>query len=163
MENSLAQELPGPSVSTPSTQSTTQSTEQQWSGLTTDSIKSIKTLRQDSSSMKKESVVWRNAIQRYYDELRRGGIKGPAIDKDLWNIKSPVDLLEQVKDLEPPDLQASRTWLGALHRLEPILLSLNDFASATAWALGMNGKVAGVLWGSIRLILNVSEFSILGA
>jgi hypothetical protein len=106
-----------------------------------------------------KSLIWQNAIQRYYDELRRGGIKGPAIDKDLWNIKSPIDLLEEVKNLEPPDSRASRAWLGSLHRLKPILLGLNDFASVTAWALGMNGKVAAVVWGSIRLILNVSKAS----
>jgi hypothetical protein len=66
-----------------------------------------------------------------------------------------MDLLEEVKNLEPPDSRASRVWLGSLRRLEPILLGLNDFASVTAWALGMNGKVAVVVWGSIRLILNV--------
>ena len=108
------------------------------------------------SSSKDDSLIWQNAIQRYYDELRRGGIKGPAIDKDIWNIRSPIDLLEEVKKLEPPDARASMAWLGSLRRLEPILLSLNDFASAAAWALGMNGKVAAVVWGSIRLIWNVS-------
>jgi hypothetical protein len=137
--------------------------EQPISGLTTGSIKSITPVRQDSSFPKEESVIWQNAIQRYYDELRRGGIKGPAIDKDLWNIKSPMDLLEQVRNLEPPDSRASRAWLGSLRRLEPILLGLNDFASVTAWALGMNGRVAAVVWGSIRLILNVSEHSVVGA
>jgi len=108
-------------------------------------------------SSREGSLIWQNVIQRYYDELRRGYIKGPAIDKDLWNIKSPVDLLDQVKNLEPPDSRASRAWLGSLGRLEPILLSLNDFASVTAWALGMNGRVAAVVWGSLRLILNVSK------
>ncbi len=110
-------------------------------------------------SSKEESLIWQNAIQRYYDELIRGGFKGPAIDKDLWNVKGPMDLLEEVKNLEPPDSRASRAWLGSLRRLEPILLGLNDFASVTAWALGMNGKVAAVVWGSIRLILNVSKAS----
>ena len=110
-------------------------------------------------SSREGSLIWQNVIQRYYDELRRGYIKGPAIDKDLWNIKSPVDLLDQVKNLEPPDSRASRAWLGSLGRLEPILLSLNDFASVTAWALGMNGRVAAVVWGSLRLILNVSKAS----
>lgn len=118
---------------------------------------STKQRSNSSSSSKEESLIWQNAIQRYYDELRRGGIKGPAIDKDIWNIENPMDLLEEVKKLEPPDARASTAWLGSLRRLEPILLSLNDFASATAWALGMNGKVAAVVWGSIRLILNVSK------
>jgi hypothetical protein len=135
------------------------STERPISGPTTGYIKSTTPVRQDSPFSKDESVIWQNAIQRYYDELRRGGIKGPAIDKNLWNIKGPMELLEQVRNLEPPDSRASRTWLGSLRRLEPILLGLNDFASVTAWALGMDGKVAAVVWGSIRLILNVSEYS----
>lgn len=73
------------------------------------------------SSSKEESLIWRNAIQRYYDELRSGGIKGPAIDKNIWNIKSPMDLLEEVKNLESPDSRASRAWLGSLRRLEPCI------------------------------------------
>jgi hypothetical protein len=35
------------------------------------------------------------------------------------------------------------------------VLGLNDFVALTAWSLGMNGKVAAVLWGSIRLIIKV--------
>lgn len=113
-------------------------------------------LQENSTQEKAESAIWRAAIQRYYDELKKGGIKGPAIEKNLWNIENPVNLLEQVRDLEPPDSRTSRAWLGSLSRLEPILLGLNDFASITAWALGMNGRVAAIVWGSIRLILNVS-------
>ena len=103
-----------------------------------------------------KSQTWQNAIQRYYDELRKGGYKGPAIDKDLWSIKSPGDLLEQIRETESINAQRSRAWMGSFGRLEPILLGLNDFVVVTAWALGMNGKVAAVVWGSIRLILNVS-------
>lgn len=122
------------------------------------SVGSTTPVSQDSFLSKGDSVIWQNAIQRYYDELRRGGIKGPAIDKDLWNIRSPMELLEQIRNLEPLDSGISRTWLGSIRRLEHILLALNDFASATAWALGMDGKVAAVVWGSIRLILNVSKY-----
>lgn len=110
-----------------------------------------------SDATKPDSQMWQNAIYRYYDELKKGGIKGPAIDKDLWNIKSPIDLLDQIRALEPSDARTSKAWLGSLRRLETILLSLNDFASVTAWALGMNGKVAAVFLGSIRLLLNVSS------
>ena len=109
--------------------------------------KSTKQRPDSPFSSQEESLIWRNAIERYYEELGRGGIKGPAIDKDLWSIKSPMDLLEEVKNLEPADSRASGAWLGSLHRLEPILLSLNDFVSVTAWALGMNGKVAAVVLG----------------
>lgn len=120
-------------------------------------------MSQTASLSKEDSPIWQNAIQRYYDELRRGGIKRAAIEKDLWNIKRPMDLLEQVKKLEPLDPGASRTWFGSMGRLEHILLGLNDFASATAWAFGMDSRVAAVVWGSIRLMLSVSEWPDLGA
>ena len=55
----------------------------------------------------------------------------------------------------PADAQLAGTWVNIMKRLEPILLSLNDFAAVVAWALGMNGKVAAIIWGSIRLILKV--------
>ncbi len=56
-------------------------------------------LQQQSVSdlAKEESQIWHDAVQRYYDELKKGGIKGPAIDKNLWNIKSHVDLLEEIR------------------------------------------------------------------
>ncbi|KAH0545465.1 hypothetical protein FGG08_000466 [Glutinoglossum americanum] len=108
-------------------------------------------------SSTKHSQIWQNAIQRYYDELGKGGIRGPAIEKDLWGIKSPVELLDQIKDLEPSDSRSSGAWVGSLRRLETVLLSLNDFAAVTAWALGMNGRVGAVVWGSIRLILNLAK------
>lgn len=111
------------------------------------------TQQSPSPKSKGDSEIWKNAIRKYYDELEKGGIKGSAIDKDLWNIKSPQDLLDQIRALEPPN---ARGWLGSVRRLETVLLSLNDFAAVAAFALGMNGKVAAVVWGSIRLILNVS-------
>lgn len=111
--------------------------------------------------LKNGSQIWLSAIQKYYDELEKGGFKGPAIDKDLWNIESPMELLDQIRALEPSGLGASGTWLGSLPRLESVLLSLNDFMAVIAWALGMNGRVAAVVWGSIRLILKVSSVDLL--
>ena len=104
-----------------------------------------------------DNQIWQNAIQQYYSELRKGGIKGPSIDRDLWKIETPSDLLEEIRTIEPPDSKISRIWIGSLRRLEPVLLGLNDFTAVTAWALGMNGRVAAVIWGSIRLLLNVSD------
>lgn len=54
-----------------------------------------------------------------------------------------MDLLDQIKALEPSNSLVSRTWFGSLtlRQLETVLLSLNDFTVVTAWALGMNGKV----------------------
>lgn len=105
-----------------------------------------------SQAPHKDSQIWQNALQRYYEELRKGGYKGQAIDKDLWNIKNPGELLDQIKSLP-----SSGRWMDDLNTLEKILLSLSDFAAVTAWALGMNGRVAAVIWGSIRLLLNVGH------
>jgi len=103
----------------------------------------------------KDSQIWQIAIQRYYEELRKGGYKGQAIDKDLWNIKNPVELLDQIKSLP-----SSGRWVDDLSSLERILLSLSDFAAVTALALGMNGRVAALIWGSIRLLLKVGHSAI---
>ena len=75
-----------------------------------------------------------------------------AIDKDLWNIKNPVELLDQIKSLP-----SSGRWMEDLNTLEKILLSLSDFAAATAWALGMNGRGCSSDMGSIRLLMNVGH------
>ena len=102
-----------------------------------------------------DSKIWQAAVQKYYNELAKGGLKGANIDKDLWKIKSPLELLDEIRALQPQSMGLSRAWMGSLQRLEPILLSLNDFVMVTAWALGMNGRVSAVMWGSIRIILNV--------
>lgn len=115
---------------------------------------------QRSDVPQEDSQIWRQAIRKYYSELEKGGIKGPALDKDLWNINTPMDLINQIKALESSQSLVSRSWFGSLKlssRLETVLLSLNDFAAVTAWALGMNGKVATLVWGSIRLILKLAQ------
>lgn len=115
---------------------------------------------QRSEVPQEDSQIWRQAIRKYYSELEKGGIKGPALDKDLWNINTPIDLINQIKALESSQSLVSRSWFGSLKlssRLETVLLSLNDFAAVTAWALGMNGKVATLVWGSIRLILKLAQ------
>lgn len=115
---------------------------------------------QKSEVPQEDSQIWRQAIRKYYSELEKGGIKGPALDKDLWNINTPMDLINQIKALESSQSLVSRSWFGSLKlssRLETVLLSLNDFAAVTAWALGMNGKVATLVWGSIRLILKLAQ------
>lgn len=109
---------------------------------------------QDSDSWQaphRHSKIWQNAIQRYYEELKKGGYKGKAIDKDIWNVKDPVVLLDQIKSLP-----SSEPWMDDLKKL---LLSLSDFAAVTAYALGMNGRVAAVIWGSIRLLLSVGHYA----
>lgn len=92
--------------------------------------------------------IWQTAIDRYYDELAKSGVPVSTIDKDIWNIEGPDQVVKQVKSLAA--VQAIQN-----SKLESILHSLNDFVMLTAWAVGMNGKVAAVLWGSIRLIIKV--------
>lgn len=103
-----------------------------------------------SKSPEQDHKIWKAALQRYYDELANGGYKGHAIDKDLWDIKDPEELLNQMKALP-----ASGRGPDDLNVLKKVLLGLSDFAAVAAWALGMNGRVAAVIWGSIRLLLVV--------
>lgn len=115
---------------------------------------------QRSEVPQEDSQIWTQAIRKYCSELEKGGIRGSALDKELWNINSPVDLMNQIKALESSETLISRSWFGSLKlssRLETVLISLNDFAAVTAWALGMNGKVATLVWGSIRLILKLAQ------
>ncbi|KAJ5943339.1 Tetratricopeptide-like helical [Penicillium verrucosum] len=99
-----------------------------------------------------KSPIWQAAIDRYYEELRKGGVKRPTIDRDVWSIHSPDDLIQQINDFAP-----ANSMVGTLRRLEPILLSLNDFAAVVTLALGMQGQVAALIWGSMRLILKVEK------
>ncbi len=101
------------------------------------------------------SPIWQAVIERYYSELAKGGIKAATIDKEVWNIQRPDELIAQIGGLSPVQGIQSNVWSKVLSRLQPVLLGLNDFAALTAWVMGMNGKVAAVLWGSIRLIIRV--------
>ena len=79
--------------------------------------------------------------KKYYNELAKGGLKGAKIDNDLWKISSPIELLDDIKALQPQNMGFSRAWVGALQRLEPILLSLNDFVMVTAWASSLASTI----------------------
>ncbi|KAE9371884.1 hypothetical protein N431DRAFT_508825 [Stipitochalara longipes BDJ] len=101
-----------------------------------------------SQSTGQDSKIWKAALQRYYDELANGGYKGHPIDKDLWDIEDPEELLNQIRTLP-----ASERAPEDLNALKKVLLGLSDFTAVAALALGMNGRVAAVIWGSIRLLL----------
>lgn len=118
-------------------------------------FKALSSLQGNCKDEHHTSSIWQAAIDRYYAELRRGGVKGPAIDHDLWSIHSPADLLQQINGLTPADSRTTGSWMRSLRRLEPILLSINDFVAVMTLSLGMNGQVAAVIWGSIRLIMRV--------
>ncbi|KAI0387825.1 tpr repeat-containing protein [Hypomontagnella monticulosa] len=114
----------------------------------------VSTLEESGSSTNK---IWQAALAKYYSELRKGGIKSLLIDRDLWDIDGPDDLLAQIQALAPPDETNSKNWATVLNQLRPILLGLNDFAAIITWAFGMDGKVAAVIWGSIRLIIRFAQ------
>ena len=102
--------------------------------------------------------IWQAAIDQYYKQLEEGGMKRtPTIDKDLWEIESPNILIDEIQEMVPQESQISKVWTTVLPKLEPVLLGLNDFAAVIAWSLGMNGRVAALLWGSMRLILKVNR------
>ena len=111
--------------------------------------------RSPKSPSSPRSAIWKAALDKYYGELAKGGIKASAIDKDLWNIQSPDELISQISTLEPVQSLQSSIWTKSLSQLQPVLLSLSNFAALSAWVLGLDGKVAAVLWGSIRLIIKV--------
>ncbi|CAH0040349.1 unnamed protein product, partial [Clonostachys rhizophaga] len=101
--------------------------------------------------------IWKNAMKKYYDELRKGGIEPSVIDKYLWKIQNLEDLFNQPESLfEVQDSQPSSLVQG-LTQLRPTLLALNHFLGATSWIMGTNAKFAAVLWGSFRLILKYAE------
>lgn len=103
------------------------------------------------------SPIWKTALERYFAETRKGGIKDAAIENHLWTVQTPEDLLNGIEAIVPPNTEPSISWARALKELKPVLLGLSDFAAIIAWAFGMDGKVAVLLWGSIRLILMVCK------
>ncbi|KAI0539986.1 hypothetical protein GGR58DRAFT_194652 [Xylaria digitata] len=110
-----------------------------------------------SPSQRTSSSVWQAALDKYYHELRKGGVKDSLIDKDLWNVETPEDLLVQIEALAPLEERGLKIWLNTLGQLQPILLGLNDFAGLVAWSFGLDGKVAALIWGSIRLMIKFAR------
>jgi hypothetical protein len=102
--------------------------------------------------MAKSGQIWQNAIQRYYEELKNEGYKGKAIGKDIWKVRDLVGLLDQIKSLP-----SSKPWMDDLEKL---LLTSFDFTMVTELALRMNSRVPAVIWGSIRLLLNVGHYAV---
>ncbi|KAK0616614.1 tpr repeat-containing protein [Immersiella caudata] len=99
-----------------------------------------------------QSPIWQAALNKCYAELEKGGMKVVTIDKEIWSIQSLSELLTQIEGLENAQGPGSPAWTKTLSQLQPVLYGLSDFAALTAWVIGMNGKVAAVLWSSIRLL-----------
>ena len=67
---------------------------------------------------------------------------------------SVEELLTETKALEPV-VSRNATISKAFNRLEPILSHINDFAAVIAVCSGADAKAAGLVWGSLRVILTV--------
>jgi hypothetical protein len=72
----------------------------------------------------------------------------------LDDIVSVEELLSQTRALQPPAPVGSKI-ATSLSRLEPILSHINDFAAVIAVYSGADAKAAGLVWGSLRVILTV--------
>lgn len=91
------------------------------------------------------SPIWKTAIELYFEEMRKGGTNDPTIDTILWSVNGRSDLLQHVKALVQNSPRAPGTWVESVHRLRPILLSLNDFTAVIAWSLGLNYRLAAII------------------
>jgi hypothetical protein len=78
----------------------------------------------------------------------------------LDDVVSVEELLSQTRALQPPAPRGSKI-ATSLSRLEPILSHINDFAAVIAVCSGADAKAAGLVWGSLRVILTVWIFLIL--
>lgn len=86
-------------------------------------------------------------MQEYRSELRGG-------NDIVLEAESLEQLLTQAKSFETPFFRNSNQ-SSPLNRLEPIFSYFNDFAAVMAVCFGADAKVAGVVWGSIQIILTV--------
>ena len=56
------------------------------------------------------SPIWEAALKKYYSELAKGGMNTAMIDKQVWDIRSPEDLLKQIEGLGNAIEPQSPTW-----------------------------------------------------
>ncbi|KAL2760183.1 hypothetical protein ACRALDRAFT_1059936, partial [Sodiomyces alcalophilus JCM 7366] len=69
-------------------------------------------------------------LDQYYRELAKGGVKASSINKELWGIQSPNELVAQIAALEH---------VRSMGQLQPVLFGLSDFfAALSAWALALD-------------------------
>lgn len=93
-------------------------------------------------------------LDKYNEELARGGIKRPTIDKDLSDIESPAQLLVQISGFDFPD---RGVFEACARRLKSSLSVLDDFCSLVEAVLRVNSEISTIVWGSIKLIFKVSD------
>lgn len=102
------------------------------------------------------SPVWQSALDRYYREVQKGGMKESAFGKDFWDLTSPEALIEQITAVPPEETLKNASQASWLMQLKPVLLGFNDFIAIVSLSLGMDGRAAALLWGSIRMIIKVT-------
>lgn len=103
--------------------------------------------RSNSPLQDYRSPLLTKALQKYRSELRGG-------DNIVLEAESLEQLLTHAKSFETSFLRNSNQ-SSPLNRLESIFSYFNDFAAVMAVCFGADAKVAGVFWGSIRIILTV--------
>lgn len=88
------------------------------------------------------------ALTRFRSEL---------LDEDgsVLEVESVEAILNLARALDPGTSSNSKMY-RSLHRLELILLQINDFCATVALCCGADIKSTGLLWGSLRVILAVS-------
>ncbi|KAK3381006.1 tpr repeat-containing protein [Podospora didyma] len=96
------------------------------------------------SSPKKErqsptSPIWQATIDKYYSELARSC----NIQSSDELVAAINEIISQIEVLHPESVRPN-TWTELL----PILLGINDLVTIVIWRMGMNFKVAAVLWAS---------------
>ena len=96
-----------------------------------------------------QSALLAKALERFRAELRGSG-------KDVdQNPASIEELLAQNQDLQRS--VRGQKLSGPLGRVEPILSHINNFAAVIALYSGADPKAAGLVWGSLKVILDLSK------
>lgn len=103
--------------------------------------------------------IWKTVLERYFAETRKGGIKNAVIENHLWTVYTSENLFNGIEVIVPPNTEPSISWAKILKKLKPGMLGLNFFAVIIIRVFGMEGKVAALFWGSIRLILIIRKNS----
>lgn len=104
------------------------------------------------SSTSTESRIysqWQLSIDRYYLELMKGGVYTRDIDHRLWNTHSYEDLADQIQAGRYMDSKSFEDLIDLLR------YDIECFVKVVTSVMEGEDRVATVIWGSIRLILEV--------
>ncbi|KAI9725809.1 MAG: hypothetical protein M1828_002438 [Chrysothrix sp. TS-e1954] len=109
------------------------------------------------SERKPDSPIWRraihNALARYRDDLQETEDYEAIIESETQ--QDILRFAESIKALPPQE----QNGLSSMRRLAPILKSLDDLTAILAVCFGADAKITAVLWGSMRLIVDLASTS----